>query len=715
MKNLNKTEAELNDIIAGLKLQHIELELQNTVLRREKEEAVAALAERNDFLAKLNRFSIEVSDLPSMNDIEILIARRLKELTGCIVATFSDFNSERQSLFARHVEIEPGIIEKIVAILGSQISKMEIRLSDEAVHELSTELIGRRKTLHEISFGNIPKQVGAAIQTLLGIDRFIGVAFHSEGRLYGTAMLALGKNTPDPHREAIEDFTSLASLALRRKKAEQLLVESEEMYQIFIDSTVDMAYLKDENLRYVMINRANAQFFGKKKEEIIGLSDFDFMDHRSAGYCRTTDKKALDERKIVISEEIVGDRIYETRKFPVRLVSGLTGVGGYIRDITAHRTAVLALVESENRYRRITEGLTDYLYTVIVKKGKVVETLHNDVCKTVTGYTPDDFRNDPYLWINMVVPEDRQTVAERFQKILKGEDLPPTEHRIICKDGSIRWISDTTIPKFDSNGNLVSYDGVIKEITGRKMAEEIIRYKNEELIKVNAEKDKFFSIIAHDLRSPFNTFLGFTQMMAEEIETLSLPEIQTIAVSMRNSATNLFQLLENLLEWSMFQRGITSFNPEMLNVKAKISDSLFAIFESAAKKGIMIQIEVDDELEVYADGNMFESIIRNLTINAVKFSNPGGLVIISALQKDLSFTEFLVKDSGIGMSEKILKNLFRIDENTNRQGTGGEPSTGLGLIICREFVERHGGSIRVTSSESSGSEFRFTLPSVKNN
>jgi len=241
----------------------------------------------------------------------------------------------------------------------------------------------------------------------------------------------------------------------------------------------------------------------------------------------------------------------------------------------------------------------------------------------------------------------------------------------------------------------------------RNRADEIIKLKNEELIRVNAEKDKFFSIIAHDLRSPFNAFLGFTELMVAELDSLSITEIQKIALSMRNSATNLFQLLENLLEWSRFQRGLTGFNPKSILLLPGITDSIQSVFESAVKKEIDIKVDIPNDLVVFADENMLGSIVRNLAFNAVKFTLKGGKINISARAVLPDFAEISVKDSGIGMSEDIQETLFSIKEHSTRSGTDGEPSTGLGLIICKEFVEEHGGKIWGNSQNGKGSEFKL--------
>ena len=148
---------------------------------------------------------------------------------------------------------------------------------------------------------------------------------------------------------------------------------------------------------------------------------------------------------------------------------------GIVQDITERKQYELALKESEERYKKITSGLTDYLYTVKVKDGKAIETIHSEACLSVTGYSSQDFIDDPYLWINMVVPEEREWVAGISAKVLKGIDVPPIEHRIICKHGNIRWISHTHIPHFDSNGEIDSYDGLIKDITDRMITKEALQ------------------------------------------------------------------------------------------------------------------------------------------------------------------------------------------------------------------------------------------------
>jgi signal transduction histidine kinase len=179
---------------------------------------------------------------------------------------------------------------------------------------------------------------------------------------------------------------------------------------------------------------------------------------------------------------------------------------------------------------------------------------------------------------------------------------------------------------------------------------------------------------------------------------------------MRDSATNLHRLLENLLQWSRLQRGMIAFNPKKFQLQPKIKSCLQSVMEIANKKGVEINFSIPDDVTVFADYNMFESVISNLTSNAVKFTNKGGKVLISARNTAEKNVEISIKDTGIGLSREILGKLFHLDEYVSRPGTEGEPSTGLGLILCKDFIDRHNGKIWAESLEGMGSTFYFTLP-----
>ena len=371
-------------------------------------------------------------------------------------------------------------------------------------------------------------------------------------------------------------------------------------------------------------------------------------------------------------------------------------------DITERRLAELAIQKSEALYRNLVERLPDGVYKS-THEGKFVDV--NPAMVKMLGYGSReelmaiDIKTKLYF-----EPGDRESLV--LQENLEEKGIYPLRK----KDGSEIWVEDHGWYNLDKNGDVLFHEGIIRDITERKKAEELIRLKNKELSKIVAEKDKFFSIIAHDLRSPFNGFLGLTQIMAEELPSLTMNEIQKMVTSMRNSATRLFRLLENLLEWSRMQQGLISVECQAVVLSETVAECLAALNLSAKIKGIEIENKIPDDITVFVDINILQTVIRNLVSNAIKFTPKFGTVELSAKATVHRMVEIVVKDSGIGMDRMMLENLFRIDVQTRRNGTEGEPSTGLGLLLCKEFIEKLGGFIRAESEEGKGSTFFITVP-----
>lgn len=236
-----------------------------------------------------------------------------------------------------------------------------------------------------------------------------------------------------------------------------------------------------------------------------------------------------------------------------------------------------------------------------------------------------------------------------------------------------------------------------------------VEERTAELNALNASKDKFFSIIAHDLRGPFNSLLGFSSHLASEIENMPMEDAKMIAESMASSLKNVFGLLENLLQWSRINTGRMECNPEEIQMD-EMFDKLLVLFRSGAQnKEISLIKDAEEGLKVTADVNMLETVLRNLISNAIKFTYPGGRIILTA-RKSASMVEIVISDNGVGISAERLEKLFRIDGNVSTKGTHHEVGSGLGLILCKEFVEMNKGSISVTSRENEGSVFTILLP-----
>ena len=236
---------------------------------------------------------------------------------------------------------------------------------------------------------------------------------------------------------------------------------------------------------------------------------------------------------------------------------------------------------------------------------------------------------------------------------------------------------------------------------------------NESLQELNATKDKFFSIIAHDLKSPFATVIGFSDVLLERVRDNNYEEAEEIAEIIKSSSERAMDLLMNLLQWSRSQTGRMEYNPNQVPIHALVEKVCETLNDTAKQKSILLLKEIPSEKSIFADPAMISTVIRNLTSNAIKFTNPGGKITISAEMKPGEWL-ITVTDNGVGIPESITPKIFNIGGNVSTTGTQNEQGTGLGLILCKEFIEKHGGEIWVESEIDKGSSFHFTIPDTSN-
>ena len=239
--------------------------------------------------------------------------------------------------------------------------------------------------------------------------------------------------------------------------------------------------------------------------------------------------------------------------------------------------------------------------------------------------------------------------------------------------------------------------------------EPVVPATEEELRLLNATKDKFFSIIAHDLKNPFNSLLGFSDLLKNDYDSYSEEEIKRFIGIIHESSKHGFDLLENLLQWSRSQTGRIAFLPEVVSLKDIIKGCVDLLKTTADKKGIKIYTDMNDDLEVFGDIEMLSTVFRNLISNAIKFTPQGGRIKIKARQSNKTVAVSVI-DTGVGIPEEKIPDLFRIDKQVSTFGTGNEKGTGLGLILCKEFIDKHRGKIKVSSERKNGSEFKVLLP-----
>lgn len=249
----------------------------------------------------------------------------------------------------------------------------------------------------------------------------------------------------------------------------------------------------------------------------------------------------------------------------------------------------------------------------------------------------------------------------------------------------------------------------LNDITKRVEAEQALRERESQLKQLNTTKDKLFSIIAHDLRSPFNGILGFSELLIKNNKDFELAESEKYLEIINSSAKNTLVLLDNLLHWAKTQTGQINYNPEKVNLVSIIKEVLEISTSIAEIKNITLNYIQSNVTEVYADVNMLKIVLLNLISNAIKFTNPNGEIEVSAIQNQNNI-EITVSDNGVGMNEETLNELFKIGKTVITNGTAAEKGSGLGLVLCEEFVEKQGGTIWVESKLGKGSDFKFTIP-----
>ncbi len=394
--------------------------------------------------------------------------------------------------------------------------------------------------------------------------------------------------------------------------------------------------------------------------------------------------------------------ILQSLTFLVSLIMGLGWTFGLI--VMVNQRLYAEMNEAKNHFESIFTTIPDSITITQIKEGKIINS--NKGFSILTGFSLEEVKGKSTLEINLWNnPDDRVKIIKEIQEKGVCKNL---EFSFKSKSGNeiIGLYSSNTITINDSP-YLIS---IIRDITDRKRIEQEILQKNRQLEESNAEKDKFFSIIAHDLRGPFNSFLGLTEVLAEDIRDMNIATVQKMSENMNVSAKNIYTLLENLLEWSRINRGHIIYSPKKLNAYEEIKKVFDASVVLAANKSIHLTTKVDEGIKVFADSYMLQSVIRNLISNAIKFTNKNGSVVISASVDANGDTLFSVSDNGIGIEKELMDKLFHIDRKVGRLGTEGEPSTGLGLLLCKEFIDQHKGKIWVESTAGKGSCFFVSIP-----
>lgn len=356
------------------------------------------------------------------------------------------------------------------------------------------------------------------------------------------------------------------------------------------------------------------------------------------------------------------------------------------------------LKESEAKFRSTMEHSADSIF-ITDKNGKYIYVNHTAL--DMLGYTFEELTSKTFADISP--PGKLEEYFEIFREILGGNGKVFTEIELLKKDGEflVTDLSAVLLP----DGTVY---GSCRDITQRKSDEKKVRDLNQKLSELNADKDRFMAILGHDLKSPFNHLLGLSQILIDDLSKLKSEDIAGLADDINSTAQKTYSLLDDILMWARIQQGRIPFNPQEVSLKDICKEILDLLLIQADKKNIAIYQNCHDDILVSADPDMLKTILRNLFSNAVKFTGHNGSVSISAVKTGKKVL-ISVSDSGVGIDLDNLPKLFDITEVFSTTGTDGESGTGLGLLLCKEFVEKHGGSIWVESETGKGSKFSFTI------
>jgi len=492
-----------------------------------------------------------------------------------------------------------------------------------------------------------------------------------------------------------------------RKRFEEDLQKKEAHLRTLIQTIPDLIWLKDPNGVYLTCNMGFENFFGAPSSKIIGKTDYDFVDCDLADFFRRNDLKAIEAGKPTSNEEWITyatdgrKAMLETIKTPMYDTHGtLMGVLGIGRDITKRKLAEESLRQSEIKYRNLIETMPDGFYRS-TPEGRFVDV--NEAMVKMLGY---DSKEDL-----MAIDIPSQLYFKREDRESLVLQINPEEldvYPLKKKDGSAVWVEDHGWYVKNEAGNIVYHEGVSRNVTERKTTEMQLLKFSEELKELNATKDKFFSIIAHDLKTPFNSILGLSEILKDEAKHLDIATIEQYSGIIHSTSKNTFRLLENLLDWARIQQSQISFHPAPVILKKTVNDIVEMMVEKANSKMIAVINYVPSKLIVTADENMLKTVLRNLISNALKFTPVNGKIEIRAVLVG-NTVEVSIEDTGTGMTKEDIGKIFKIGSSFSKRGTENEKGTGLGLMLCKEFVEKHGGKIWIESEVGKGSTFTFTI------
>ncbi len=552
----------------------------------------------------------------------------------------------------------------------------------------------------------------------------------------GTRVWIAWKNTPiyDNNGNLVEVLSVGIDITEKKRKEEELKQTWNFIFSM-LDALPDGVAIKDPDGRWVYANRAMLEVFNLTGKEVIGKTDKELIEYDEFykdefETCIASDKATWESGKASRFQESIktkdgNKRVFDVIKVPVYCIGGSRrGLAVIGRDVTAQVKAEESLKSSEKQYREIVEHLPIPAFVV-----------HNEQIIFSNQIAKDTFKK---IFTSEVVPFSSLTMYlsdEALSKIsdviLKPDGKIKSQVQIRTKDEQtiylvtfvpfIYGILESVLVVFYDITEQVKYqehlEKIQKEIIFKsKELERInneLNQKNKELAELNTTKDRFFSIIAHDLKNPIYGIKSLSDEFIRSFDELKTEEMRDFVFAIQTSSTKLADLLEELLIWTRTQTKSMQFNPVALNLKYVVDSTITFFQNTAQRKNIVLLPRIDDSVGVFADSNCVYTILRNLVSNAIKFTNEGGVVRIFSKtieENGVKFEQISVQDNGVGIPYEVQDKLLQLDFVYTTPGTNNEIGTGLGLNIVKELVKLNGGRIWFESKPKTGTTFHFTLP-----
>lgn len=485
--------------------------------------------------------------------------------------------------------------------------------------------------------------------------------------------------------------------------------------QHYLDIAGVMFIALDRNGTVLLANKKAAEVLECPEQEIVGKNWFEhFIPQKRCEKVKEIFGKItnnnIDQVEFVTSEVVTQNQNIRTIEWHNSVLFndknetiGLLSSG---EDVTERKKAEEALRRSEAKFKSIFQ-FSNIGIALGNPQGNLIE-VNNELCHLL-GYSRAELLQMNFA--DFTYPDDVEIEMQFFEQLITNQkDSYRLQKRYVNKHGKVLWVDLAVAGRRDPNDKIDLFIGMVLDITGQKEAELQLQENQKELQELNATKDKFFSIIAHDLKGPFGSIMGLSELLLRNLEKFTPEKSKMFIKGIYDSTQNTYKLLENLLEWARSQTGKIQFSPDNLVLETLVIHLIDIAQNQAENKKIEIGYTINEGIVAFADKNMVNTVLRNLLSNAIKFTPESGKVTIKALIRNEKEILVSVTDTGIGIPQHRIDELFEISEKKSTYGTNREKGTGLGLILCKDFVERNDGKIWVESTESKGSTFFFTLP-----